>query len=87
MWKSEHRRAAKRMGLRYPSDLRHAQWALLAPLISPTKRGSRRREVNVREVLSTILSVLWTGCQRMLLQQGPAAEERGTFLFHAVELG
>ena len=29
MWKPEHRRAAERHGLRYPSDLTDAEWALV----------------------------------------------------------
>jgi transposase len=63
MWKPEHRRAAERHGLRYPSDLTDAEWALAEPMIPPAKRGGRRREVNVREVLNAIFYVLATGCQ------------------------
>ena len=63
MWKPEHRVAAERRGLRYASDLSEEEWALLAPMIPPARRGGRRREVDVREVLNAILYVLWTGCQ------------------------
>jgi transposase len=63
MWKPEHRRAADRRGLRYPSDLTDAEWGLVEPMIPPAKRGGRRREVNVREVLNAIFYVLSTGCQ------------------------
>ena len=63
MWKPEHRAAADRRGLRYPSDMTDAEWALVAPLIRPAKRGGRPRTVNVREVLNAIFYVLWTGCQ------------------------
>ena len=63
MWKAEHRRAASRRGLRYPSDLNEAEWSLIEPLIPPAKRGGRRREVNVREVVNAIFYVLSTGCQ------------------------
>jgi transposase len=63
MWKPEHRAAADRRGLRYPSDLIDAEWALVAPLIRPAKRGGRPRTVDVREVLNAIFYVLWTGCQ------------------------
>jgi len=62
MWKPEHRRTADRRGLRYPSDLTDAEWALVGPAIPPAKRGGRRREVNVRE-LNAIFYVLSTGCQ------------------------
>jgi len=63
MWTDEHRRAAGRRGRRYPSDMTDAEWALVAPMIPPAKRGGRRRAVDVREVLNAIFYVLWTGCQ------------------------
>jgi transposase len=63
MWKPEHRVAADRRGLRYPSDLTDAEWALVAPFIPPAKRGGRKRTVDVREVLNAIFYVLATGCQ------------------------
>jgi transposase len=63
MWTAEHRRVAARKGLRYPSDLTDGEWALIKPMIPPAKRGGRRREVNVREVLNAIFYVLSTGCQ------------------------
>lgn len=63
MWKPEHRRAADRHGLRYPSDLTDAEWTLLASMIPPARRGGRPRDVNVREVLNAIFYVLATGCQ------------------------
>jgi len=63
MWSPEHRRAAERRGLRYPSDLTDDEWALVELLIPPAKRGGRKRSVDVREVLNGIFYVLWTGCQ------------------------
>ena len=68
MWTVEQRRAYERDGLRYPSDLTDAEWALVEPLIPPAKRGGRKREVDVREVdvrevLNGIFYVLATGCQ------------------------
>ena len=63
MWKPEHRATADRRGLRYPSDLTDSEWALVAPLISPAKRGGRPRTVDIREVPNAIFYVLWTGCQ------------------------
>jgi len=62
-WTAEHRRAADRRGLRYPSDLTDAEWALVAPLIRPAKHGGRPRQVDVREVLNAVFYVLSTGCQ------------------------
>lgn len=63
MWTKANRGKYNRDGLRYPSDLTDAEWALVEPLIPPAKRGGRRREVDVREVLNGLLYVLSTGCQ------------------------
>jgi len=63
MWTKANRGKYNRDGLRYPSDLTDDEWALVEPLIPPAKRGGRRREVNVREVLNGLLYVLSTGCQ------------------------
>jgi hypothetical protein len=60
MWKPEHRRAAERNDLRYPSDLTDAEWAIVEPMIPPGRHGGRKRPVNVREVLNGIFYVLWT---------------------------
>ena len=54
MWKPEQRRATGRRGLRYLSDPTEAEWALGEPAIPAAKRGGRRREVDVREVLNAI---------------------------------
>lgn len=64
MWKPEHRTAAAERGsLRYPSDMSDVEWALVAPMIPPARRGGRPRDVNVREVLNAVFYVLATGCQ------------------------
>jgi transposase len=63
MWTTENRGRYKRGGLRYPSDLTDGQWAQVEPLVPPAKRGGRRREVDVREVVNGLLYVLSTGCQ------------------------
>jgi len=63
MWTAETRPRYERKGLRYPSDLTDAEWALIAPLIPPAKHGGRHREVDVREILSGIFYVAATGCQ------------------------
>ena len=60
---ARHRQAANRSGLRYPSDLTDAEWAIVEPMIPPARHGGRKRSVNVREVLNGIFYVLWTGCQ------------------------
>jgi putative transposase len=51
---------------KYSSDLTDAQWAIVAPMIPPAKqstRGGRPREVDMREVLNTILYLNRSGCQ------------------------
>src|SRR6266566_9018985 len=63
MWKPEHRIAADRSGLRYPSDLTGAEWAVVEPMVPPAKHGGRKRTIDVREILNGIFYVLWTGCQ------------------------
>lgn len=63
MWTPDQRKSACRKGLRYDSDMTDGEWALAAPLIPPAKRGGRKREANVREILNAIFYVLWTGCQ------------------------
>ncbi len=63
MWTVENRKLYTRKTPRYPSDLLDVEWALIAPLIPPARRGGRRREVDVREVLNGILYLLETGCQ------------------------
>src|SRR6185312_8775705 len=63
MWTAANRGKYNRDGLRYPSDLTDAEWALVEPLIPPAKHGGRRREVDVREVVNGLLYVLSTSCQ------------------------
>ena len=47
----------------YPSDLTDEQWVLLEPLVPPAKHGGRPREVEMREIVNTILYLNRTGCQ------------------------
>lgn len=46
----------------YPSDLSDAQWAVIEPLI-PVNRLGRPREVDLREVLDTLMYQNRSGCQ------------------------
>jgi putative transposase len=52
---------------RYKTDLTDAQWTCIKPLIPPPKPGGRPREVDMREVLNTLLYQARTGCQWELL--------------------
>lgn len=49
----------------YPSDLSDKEWAIVAPLIPPSKtdRGGRPREVDMREVVNTLYYLNRSGCQ------------------------
>jgi putative transposase len=53
----------------YPSDLTDAQWAILEPLIPAphNNRGGRPRELDMREVLNTLLYLNRSGCQWEML--------------------
>jgi putative transposase len=51
------------MRKRYPSDLTDVQWEVLRPLIPEAKPGGRPREVDIREVMNTLLYQDRTGCQ------------------------
>jgi transposase len=62
MWSDETRPRHDRSKLRYPSDLTDDEWALVAPLIPPAKRGGRQREKDERELVNGIMYVLSTGC-------------------------
>ena len=64
----EHRRDAAR----YPSDLTGREWALIAPLLPPAKRGGRPRTTDLRAVADAILYIASSGCQwRMLPKDFP----------------
>ena len=81
MWKPEHRVAADRSGLRYPSDLTEAEWQRFEPEIPPAKLGGRPREVDLREVFNAICYVLSTGCQWKALPKDLAAKSTAHHYF------
>jgi transposase len=59
---TENRNRYVRRGLRYPSDLTDAEWALIRGLMRPAKRCGNKRTVKMREVVNGLLYVLGTGC-------------------------
>ncbi len=63
MWTNENRRLYDRSKLRYPSDVTDDEWALIAPVIPPAKRGGGKRTVSIREVVNGLMYVLSSGCQ------------------------
>jgi transposase len=73
MWTSANRGLYDRSHLRYPTDLTDAEWALVAPLIPPARRGGGKRTVDMRAVVNGLMYVLGTGCQwRALPKDLPA---------------
>lgn len=48
-------------GKRYPSDLTDDEWAILGPLLPPSKPGGRPRSADMREVVNAIFYVLRGG--------------------------
>ena len=48
MWTTKNRGRYDRSQLRYPSDLTDDEWALVARLIQPAKRGGNKRHVDER---------------------------------------
>jgi putative transposase len=54
MWTEEHRRIYQREGNGYPSDLRDAEWARLAPLIPEASPGGRPRKTDMRAAMNAI---------------------------------
>jgi hypothetical protein len=77
MWTTDNRARYDRSELRYPSDLTDEEWSHIGPLIPPARRGGRKREVNIREVVNGVMYVLSTG---------PTAQEHGARLFHPLGL-
>ena len=72
MWTDATRAQHLRRGERYASDLTDAEWAVLAPLMPPPRRGGRPRTTDMREVMNALLYLLRTGCQwRMLPKDFP----------------
>ncbi|MGH7098164.1 MAG: IS5 family transposase [Stellaceae bacterium] len=63
MWTVENRAKYNRDHLCYPSDLTDEEWALIAPLIPPAKKGGNKRTVDVRAVINGVTYILSTGCQ------------------------
>lgn len=73
MWTNENRGRYDRSKLRYPSDLTDDEWALVAPLIPPAKRGGNKRTANMREVVNGLMYILSTGCQWAAMPKDLAA--------------
>jgi putative transposase len=85
MWTDTSRWQHSRSGLRYPSDLRDAEWALIEPLLPTAKPGGKPRCIDLREVMNAILYLATSGCQsRMLPREFPLllAVQRYFYAWH-----
>ena len=87
MWTTHNRKRYDRSRLRYPSDLTDDEWALVAPLIPPAKRGGAKRTIDVREVMNGIMYILSTGCQWRALPKDlpPRSTVHGAKTRHTTE--
>lgn len=63
MWTETTRQQYQRDELRYTSDLRDSEWAIIAPLLPPPRRLGRPRRTNLREVVNAIFYLLSSGAQ------------------------
>jgi transposase len=66
-WTDAARAQHARLAERYATDLTDGEFALIAPHLPAPNRLGRPREVDLREVLNALLSLLRTGCPWRLL--------------------
>lgn len=80
-WTDIARAQHNRDALRFPSDLTDREWALIAPLIPPAKRGGRPRSTDMRDVVEAIFFIASSGCQWRMLPPcfPPVSTVRGYF--------
>ena len=71
MWKPEHRLAADRRGLRYPSDLTEAEWAIVAGMIPPPTRRAQQIKGRKRHILVDTLGLPVECCRSSRRYSGP----------------
>ena len=72
MWTDITREQHNRDELRYPSDLRDEEWAVIAPVFPPPRPGGRPRTTDLRAVVNALFYVATSGCQwRMLPKDFP----------------
>ena len=70
MWTRTSRRHHSRAGLRYGSDLRDAEWAILDPLLPPPCTCGRPRSWPMRRIVEAILYIMRAGCAWDMLPDG-----------------
>ena len=71
-WTETTRPSYQREGLRYASDTRDEEWALIEPFMPVPNRRGRRRTTILRAVVDAIFYLAQAGCQwRMLPKEFP----------------
>jgi transposase len=82
VWTKENRARYDRRKLRYPSDLTDEEWAIIAPLIPPAKKGGNKRTVDERDVVNGLMYILSAGCQWAMIPKDlpPKSTLNGCFL-------
>jgi putative transposase len=80
-WTDITRAKHNRKSDRYPTDLTDAEWAVVSPLVPPSRAGGRPRTSDMREVMNAILYIAGGGIPwRMLPKDFPAVSTvRGYF--------
>src|SRR3954467_5179984 len=86
MWTNENRARYNRSKLRYPSDLADAEWAIIAPLIPPAKRGGNKRTVVEREIVNGLIVYPEHRLPVGIAAEGPAPPQHGERLLLPLEL-
>ncbi|MGV8954608.1 MAG: transposase, partial [Cypionkella sp.] len=66
-WTETARREYARRGRRYSSDLNDQEWALVQPLLPPSRPIGRPRTTDLRAVMDAVLYMASSGCQWCLL--------------------
>lgn len=80
-WTDTARREHMREGAGYPSDLRDAEWALIAPMLPAARSGGRPRKTCLRRVMNAILYIASSGGAWRMLPRcfPPVSTVRGYF--------
>ncbi|MCK8787365.1 transposase [Roseomonas sp. NAR14] len=47
----------------YPSDLNDAEWAILCPLLTPSRQAGHPQVLELRRIVEAVFYLLRTGCQ------------------------
>ena len=80
-WTELTRSQHDRKGDKYASDMRDAEWALIASSMPPSKTTGRPRTTCLRDVVDALLYIATTGCQWRMLPYGfpPVSTVRSYF--------